>query len=268
MPEKEKTFQNISASNLTGDFFNILSSQKEFQRRIDLLKKALEVRNIPIDLVIIAPPVLEKSDFGYNDDIDFIFTGTEEQRNLLYDDLSQTFRIVPYIIYIDEERMKEIKEELPDFYKYLNDRRGKFNLIKESVDSIVEDPEEKTNLGKSGIPREKKLKICKDFIDDVKSKIVVLGYSYPITPQDEQMEAPTSDESYSVTVDLLLDPVDEKQERNASDWIHIYLKWRYAEFNHICIDPSDVTLDFARVLAKRDPTLASFYKDTFGIEIA
>ena len=72
--------------------------EKEYDRRIGIFKNVLAVLEIPEDSVVLAPPAIDRTDFGYTSDIDLVFLGTDEQREKLYQRLHTSFEILPFII--------------------------------------------------------------------------------------------------------------------------------------------------------------------------
>lgn len=250
--------------------------EREYDRRIVIFKDVLAVLEIPEDSVVLAPPVLDRTDFGYTSDIDFVFLGTDEQREKLYQRLYTSFEILPFIIQIDPKRLAKIKEDLPEFYQFLAQRRGNIPTKQgeteissgdfweeaaelETKARVVLSPEDKLVL------KEQRLKIGHSFVNEVKQKVPVLGSTFSGSMMtDMQRFGINSD----LDIELLTNPPDnEKVERNVFDWIHVYLKWKYAEKFSIKVDVGDTNLKFARMMASHDQKFVDYYKREFGIDI-
>ena len=248
--------------------------EKEYDRRIIILKNVLAVLEISEDLVVIAPPALDRTDFGYTSDVDLVFLGTEERREKLYQKLYTSFEILPFIIHIDPQRLTEIENDLPELYQFLMQRRGNVQAREGEIEAAGNYWDEATELEIKArtilLPEEKlrlkeqRLKIGSSFVDEVKQRVPVLGYTFSGSMMiDMERFGINSD----LDIDLLINPADEKAERNARDLIHIFLKWKYAEEFGIKVDISDTNLEFARTMASRDPKFVDYYKRVFGIDI-
>lgn len=249
--------------------------EKEYDRRISIFKNVLVVLEIPEDLVVLAPPVLDRTDFGYTSDIDLVFLGTEEQRDELYQKLYASFEILSSIIHIDQERLAKIESELPELYQFLMQRRGNIPIKETKMEIPVVNfwdealeleikartallPEDKLLL------KEQRLKIGRDFVDEVKQRIPVLGHNFSGSMMTDMERFGTNSD---LDIGLLTNPADEKAERNAFDWIHLYLKWKYAERFGTQVDASDTSLNFARMMASHDSKFKDYYQREFGIDI-
>jgi len=248
--------------------------EKEYDRRITTLKNVLGALEIPEDLVVLAPPVLDRTDFGYTADIDLVFLGTDEQREELYQKLHTSFEILPSIIHLNPERLTEIKENLPELYQFLMQRKGNIP-IKEGKIEITKDYWEeaadleikaRTILSSEDKRRlkEQRLKIGNDFVNEVKQKVLVLGYNFSGSMMTDMEKFGINSD---LDVDLLIDYADERTKRNVYDWIHLFLKWKYANEFGIKIDIYDTDLEFARKMASHNPKFVDFYKKEFGVDI-
>ena len=74
--------------------------EKEYYRRIEVLRTTLKILEIPEELVAIKPPVLDRTDFGHTRDIDLIFFGSREERERLFNTLN-FLGLFPFIISFD-----------------------------------------------------------------------------------------------------------------------------------------------------------------------
>jgi len=248
--------------------------EKEYNRRIIILKNVLEVLEIPKDLVVLAPPVLERTDFGYTSDIDLVFLGTKEQMEKLYQKLHTSFEILPFIIYFDQKRLTEIKNDLPELYQFLMQKKGNIQEKEGMIETAGNYWDEAKKLEakmRTILPledklrlKEQRLKIGSNFVEEVKQKVQVLGHAFSGSMMTDMEKFGINSD---LDIDLLINPASEKAERNAFDWIHLFLKWKYAEKFGIKIDVSETTLDFARLLSSHEPKFIDYYKEKFGIEI-
>lgn len=248
--------------------------EKEYDRRIIILRNVLAALEIPENLVVLAPPVLDRTDFGYISDIDLVFLGTGEQREKLYQKLHTSFEIFPFIIHLDSDRLTEIKKDLPELYQFLIQRKGNIPTkegeiktaenywdeaaeLKEKSRTILS-TEDKLRL------KEQRLKIGNCFINEVRQKVPVLGHKFSGSMMSDIEKFGISSD---LDIDLLINPADEKAEQNAHDWICLFLKWKYAEKFRINVDAYYTTLEFARKMALHKPKFINFYRQEFGIDI-
>lgn len=247
---------------------------KEYNRRITILKNVLAVLEIPEDLIILAPLAPDRTDFGYTSDVDLVFLGTDEQRERLYQKLHTSFEILPFIIHFNPDRLIEIENDLPELYQFLMQRRGNIPVKEGGIETAenyweeateletkaraVLSPEEKLRL------KEQRLKIGSSFVDEVKQKIPVLGHTFSGSMMSDMERFGINSD---LDIDLLIDPANKKAERNAFDWIHVFLVWKYAEEFGIKVDASETSLEFARRMASHEPKFVDYYKKEFGIDI-
>jgi len=250
--------------------------EKEYDRRMSIFGNVLTVLEIPKESIILAPPVLDRTDFGYTSDIDFVFLGTDEERNKLYQRLHASFEILPFIVHIDQKRLAEIENELPEFYQFLMQRKG--NVPSKDVETEIpivnfydEAPELETKARtvlsqeEKSLLKEQRLKIGDSFVNEVRQKVPVLGHTFSGSMMfDTERFGVNSD----LDIDLLIDPGDERAEKNVRDWIHVYLKWKYAEEFGIKVDVGDVSLESAHMMAVYDPRFAAYYIREFGIDVS
>ncbi|MFH1175584.1 MAG: hypothetical protein V1698_02590 [bacterium] len=248
--------------------------EKEYNRRIIILKNVLVALEIPEDLVILVSPALDRTDFGYTSDIDLVFLGTNEQEEKLYQKLHTSFEILPFIIHLNPERLTEMEKDLPELYQFLTQRKGNIPTKEGEIETAesywdeateletrsrtILSPEDKLRL------KEQRLKIGNNFVDEVKQKVPVLGYTFSGSMMTDIKRFGINSD---LDIDLLINPVDVKAERNAYDWIHLFLKWKYAEEFGIKVDVHDTNLEFARRMASHEPKFVDFYKKEFGIDI-
>lgn len=248
--------------------------EKEYNNRITILKDVLAVLKIPEDLIILAPPVLDRTDFGYVSDIDLIFLGTIKQGEKLYQKLHASFEILPFIIYFSQERLLEIKNDFSEFYHFLMQRKGNIQAKESELEANknywseaeeleikarkILSPKEKLRL------KEQRLKIGNSFVEEVKQRVMVLGHAFSGSMM-------TNIERFGINsdldVDFLIDSAGEKSERDAIDWINVFLKWKYAEKFGVKIDASHTSLKFAREMVSHEPKFIDYYKKEFGVDI-
>lgn len=248
--------------------------EKEYNRRIIILKNVIVALEIPEDLVILAPPVLDRTDFGYTSDVDLVFLGTDEQREKLYQRLHTSFEILPFIIHINPERLTEIGIDLPELYQFLMQKRGNIPARGGTVESAgdywneateleikartVLSPEDKLRL------KEQRLKIGNNFVDEVKQKVPILEHTFSGSMMTGMQRFGINSD---LDIDFLINPANERAERNAYDWIHVFLKWKYAEEFGIKVDAFVTSLESARMMALHEQKFVEYYKKKFGIDI-
>lgn len=247
---------------------------EEYNRRITILKNVLVDLEISEDLIVLAPPVPDRTDFGYTSDVDLVFLGTDEQGEKLYQKLHTSFEILSFIVHFGPDRLAEIKNDLPELYQFLMQRKGNIPMKKGGIETAgdywveateletkartVLSPEDKLRL------KEQRLKIGNSFVGEVNQKVPVLGHTFSGSMMSDMERFGINSD---LDIGLLTNPVDEKAERDAFDWIHLFLKWKYTEEFGIKVDASDTTLKFARMMAKHEPKFADYYKEEFGIDI-
>ena len=249
--------------------------EKEFQRRVAALKKILAELNIPESDIVLAPPVLDRTDFGYVADIDFIFLGTAELRNELYQKMYASHEVLAHIIDINPVRLSEIKNELPELYQFIMETRARFpagdaadlspgdfyerqSELEDKMRAVLL-PQEKEIL------KEQRLKIGQSFIQEVKTRVPILGEHFSGSMMnDSQRFGLNSD----LDIDFLTNiPEADPSQSNAYDWLHIYLKWKYARDYGIKVDVGDTDLKFAQNMAKHDSKFIEFYKTQYNVDI-
>ncbi|MDI6883505.1 MAG: hypothetical protein QMC93_03595 [Patescibacteria group bacterium] len=248
--------------------------EKEYDRRIIILKNVLAVLGIPEDLVVLAPPALDRTDFGYTSDVDLVFLGTDEQEKKLYQKLHTSFEILPFIIHLNQEKLTEIKKDLPELYQFLMQRKGNIPTKEgeiETAENYWKEAAELETRSRTILSIEDKLrlkeqrsKIGNSFVDEVKQEVPVLGYTFSGSMMTDIKRFGINSD---LDIDLLINPVGEKAERNTYNWIHLFLKWKYAEEFGIKVDVHDTTLEFARRMVSHEPKFVDFYKKEFGIDI-
>ena len=250
--------------------------EKEYQRRIAILNKALDDLKIPKELIIISPPVLDRTDFGYNTDLDIIFLGEEEQGSNLYNRLYKEGEFLATVDHYGPERLREIERALPELYDFLMRRRGNILVTDpklaegsgwnfwgqaeklEAKARTLLGPEEKEQL------REQRLAIGKQFVDEARQKANVVAYAFSGSML-ENMErfGAISD----LDIDLVIDSPDPVAKSNALDWVYVYLKWKYTEEYGIKVDIFPTELNDLKQMAALDSDMADFYKRIFGIDL-
>ncbi|NTW30692.1 MAG: hypothetical protein HGA33_05415 [Candidatus Moranbacteria bacterium] len=278
VPRREEKNENpnrpISPEEAEGEKIREIL-EREFGRRIGALKKTLAELGIAEDAVILAPPVLNRTDFGYVSDIDFAFLGEEEQEARLFEKLCDDFNLYPFAVRYDREDLVEMKEDLPELYSFLMERKGdlRIHAAKDGIPSsdfldeapeleararTLQSPEEKSAL------KERRLSIGKDFVEEVRKKITVLGYCFSGSMMDDMDRFGSISD---LDIEMLTNYKDEKDKARAFGWIHIYLKWKYAEEFGIKIDVGDTDLKSAKKLASQDRNLRNHFERQFGIDV-
>ncbi|NTW30512.1 MAG: hypothetical protein HGA33_04480 [Candidatus Moranbacteria bacterium] len=249
--------------------------EKEFGRRIGVLKKTLVELGISEDTVILAPPVLNRTDFGYVADIDLVFLGNEEQEKSLYEKLQDDFGIYPFVVRYDPVDLEKMREELPEFYSFLMERRGNIKAANvatsprpeeffdkaadlEAKARTLQSKEEKLALKKE------RLTIGERFVDDVGKRVAVLGYCFSGSMMNDMDRFSSISD---LDIEVLTNYKDEKDKARAFGCIHIYLKWKYAEEFGIKIDVGDTDLKSAKKLASQDRNLRNHFERQFGIDV-
>src|SRR3989344_6213476 len=163
---------------------------------------------------------------------------------------------------MNQKRLTEIKKELPEFHQFLMQRKGNIpakeggrvgiassNFWEEAPDL---EAKSRTILSPSDklLLKEKRLEIGRNFVEEVKQKVPVLGHNFSGSMMTDMDRFGVSSD---LDVDFLTNPGSEKTGGNAFDWIHYYLTWKYAEKFGIKIDAADTSLDFARQMASNNP---------------
>lgn len=247
--------------------------ENEYDRRIMILKKVLKNLEILENLVILEPPVLKRTDFGYNADIDFIFLGNDKQKTELSNELQNTFDIFPHIESYDSKKIEEIKNNSCGFYDLLMKRRGNLPIkesgAKEFSDNFLEESSELEmkarnilSMEEKDVLRKERMKIGKKFIEEIKKHISVLGYNFSGSMMKDMNRFGINSD---LDIDILVNP-SNKEEQRWDDLIH-YLKWKYAEDFGIKIDIGDISLEKAREMVNNNPKFRDFYKEEFGVDV-
>ncbi len=249
--------------------------EKEFGRRIGTLKKTLAELGIAEDAVILAPPVLNRTDFGYVSDIDLVFLGNEEQEMSLYEKLQDDFGIYPFVVRYDPVELEKMREELPEFYSFLMERRGNIKAVNvaasppseefldratdlEAKARTLQSEEEKLALKKE------RLTIGERFVEDVGKQVAVLGYCFSGSMMNDMDRFSSISD---LDIEMLTKYEDEKNEEKAFKWIHMYLKWKYAEKFGIKVDVGDTSLKSAKKFASLDPVMRKHFEHRFGVDV-
>ncbi len=224
---------------------------QEYARRIEILISILDSYQIPKDSLVVVPPVLTRTDFGYTSDFDLVFLGDYYKYCILYKELRNR-GIRPFIINLNNvDRLDKILLYLPEFYLFLKRRIGYIPSINVGM-SINENHlfnpqeleeetrkiltyEEKLRL------REERIEIGKAFIKEVKLRVPVIGYEFSgSTMNNIEKFSFTSD----LDINLLINPQDEEL---ALYWIHMFLKWKFAEKFGIKIDVLDRSIKYSNL---------------------
>lgn len=250
--------------------------EKEYQRRLGVLRSALDALEIHHDLVAILPPVLDRADIGYTGDIDIIFFGEEAKREDLFNKTYNELGVFPFIIEFDGARLAQIQQDMPEFYDFIMAMRG--NISQESLRREIQETsnflnearllEERSRYILSPEQKEllkvERLEIGRRFIEDAKRQVDILGYAFSGSMMSRSLER--FDISSDLDIDMLVNSESEHDPR-AFDWIALYLSRRYARDYKIKVDVHTETLGFARTMVSRDPRFADFYRSVYGINI-
>lgn len=246
--------------------------EREYDRRIAILRSVISALEIPEDAIILRPPVLDRTDLGYVADVDLILLGSAEERESLFKKIHKTFGVFPFVISINEARFKEIEKALPQLYQFLMSRKGRIpHGEAEIIESDFTDEAAELEMRSRGILtleekeilKKQRLKIASKFIEEVSQKVPVVAHAL-------SGSMITHMEHFGINSDLDIDLITNPErggEENANDWIHLYLTWKYAEECGVKVDVSDDTLSEAKKMASLLPGIAEYYKKTFGLDL-
>jgi len=268
--------KNESFENRNFEREEILTEIKlEHERRVHKLHDIVEKLHLYNDEIIVAPPVLNRTDFGYSSDLDIIFLGSEEQSEKIYSSLIEE-GIFSSIMTIGVSELHEIQGQLPEFYQMLMEKKGNvgsyleispgvsktdFDAISSELENKIRSfptKEEKVNL------REERMKIGKEFMEDIKKRLPVLGFSFSGSMiSDMQRFSVNSDIDIEYITTNISGP---RENMNLIYWEH-YLKWKYAEKFHVKIDSLGLSYNVLHEMALRDGELSERYKRDFGIDL-
>lgn len=242
----------------------------EYERRKLIIKNALSFLGNSEELVILAPPVLDRTDFGYVADLDIVFWGDSQQEMDLFEKMNES-EMDLFVIRYDKDRLVEISEKVPAFYLFLKERKCGVEIENypntEAGNFFDEAPELEEQIRKSISLQDKislknkRLRIGAEFINDTKKYLNVLGFCFSGSMVNNF-------EKFGINSDLDIDILyDSREDSLAFEFLHIYLKWKYAEEFGIKIDIGDTEIKSAKRMALRDKNLNEFYLKKFGIDV-
>lgn len=284
MFKENKQFQEekYNKSFDLGDFEGVVEilekTEKEFERRKLILKKALENLSIDEEKNILAPALFERTDLGHSFDIEFIFLGDISEQLKLEIELDK-YNISVSIILFDEKEvdLDEIEDNFPEFLELINKNKNNIDVneslidesdiysdkywdIAQELESNVRDMltlKEKTTL------QSERIKLGEKFIDEINEKISVISYNFfGSTVSNIDKFSLSSDLDVSVLIDIESD----EGEQNAFLLIRVYLKWKYMEKYGVEIDCHFITIKSLNELKNRTPKLYKKYKKEFNLE--
>ncbi len=249
--------------------------EKEFTRREIILKNTLEELDIPDEEFMLAPPLLTRTDFGYNSDIDGVFLGSMADELRLEQKLMETHGLSLFVINLDEKDLENISENIPELYGVIERNRGITAHDEEIEPNDGEEffekaPEKEARLRSILSPEQKeqlkqeRLRIGEEFMEEINQKAQVLGYRFFGSMMSDMDRFGINSD---VDLDVLLEVEDKKKEREIFLYVRMYLKWKYIEQYGVEVDCHHITSNKLRELVQRSPELKQVYEEKFNIDI-
>ncbi len=218
----------------------------EFERRKFLLKSALSDLDISESLIVLAPPLLERTDLGHSFDLEFIFLGSLNQQLELERRLLNFYKISPNITCINSNEIKDMHDNFPELDELIEDKNNlnSSHLSKTIIDSINEKywdtapiieqkmrkiltKEEKIELKKE------RIEIGEKFIKEIEEKMSVSEYIFSGSMMNNMERFGINSD---IDLEVVLDIKNEQAKKSAFLLTRRYLKWKYIKEYGVEVD--------------------------------
>lgn len=215
--------------------------EQEYRYRVTILTNALDVLKLSHGDVIIAPPVLDRTDLGYDGKLDFLYIGNNTNFTRLCEKLKEDFGEDPTADSLNTKMLADIEHHAPEFYAFLEEHRG-IPHHEDITTYTPIDPEIPVSKMRGILPEEEKerlrqhrIKLAKQIINDVKKYApVVSAEIYGSTMEDPPHFGINSD----IDIGCVVQPqppnmVPPMVRENILDY---YIPWRYAAEHQVRTD--------------------------------
>ncbi len=248
--------------------------QSEYLRRLVIFNQAVLQSDIPFDHIIVFPPVMSRSDFGYISDLDVALIDTPED---IEESLFLALRSAGVYVFFrsfSSEYMDECKERYPEDVEFILSKRlnpVNFPPLPTNANDFNDESESLIDLSRKLLTREQKQElaeirngIAQLFVADMKKYFSILSYHFSgSTFEDIDKFSYGSD----LDIDLLVEDPSPTSLNSPLNYAMDYLIPKYAESFGIKIDIFITKIDEAEEMSYYDPEFIRYYKDTFGIDI-
>lgn len=244
--------------------------KQEFGRRVD--KANLLIQNLSEEMKniewFIAPPVMSRTDYGYNADIDLVVVHDSEVQVPKYDNEIDGVFIMP--TFITRGEITKLEHKYPEIREwYQNKLEGKkFEGKSENQPIDVLSLEDKLRYSISPEKREQlrnyRLVLANHFMKIVNKKIDTVSWDISgSTVADIDKFSVCSD----LDLEILVNPETPEQESEIFFYLHHYLKHKFAEDYETKMCFTETTLDFVKRIATLDPKMKDFFEKQFRIKL-
>jgi len=215
----------------------------------------------------IVPAVTNRTDFGYNGDIDvkIVYSGDEDPINYK-DEFNEEDNIYLYAHSISRKRLDDIGEKYPEVAEWYKNMLAKPKLA--GADSSVIDVlslEDNLRGSISGDSLEKirqfRLSLAEEFINKAKKQIDIKGWN--VSGSTSKKEGHFSFIS-DLDLEILIDPIDEAEESDINFYLIDYLQKEFAQKYNVKMDFTVVTVSHLQKMVDGDNDRKKYFEKVYN----